>query len=165
MRIFAVLLALVITAFAQTAKPIITSELGGRELSFLQKANEHSLVMQRLAELGKKNGATDPVRALADLLATTQGKEHDQLTALAITKGVTLSDPGLPKKLQDALAATDAKTFDRVWLEEVSNLAKISIQNFSNGAGCADKDIKKFAEEGLALAQQKFDVVKKVAGR
>lgn len=165
MRILALLFALVTAAFAQSAKPLITSDLGGRELSFLHNANAQSIVMQRLAQLGKTKGTSERVRVLADLLGTTQEKEHDQLIALAVTKGVTFTDPGLPKKTQDALAATDDKTFDRVWLEEVENLAKISIQNFSNGAGCADKDVKKFAEAGLPLAEQKLEVVKKVAAR
>lgn len=165
MRTIVLLLALTAAAFAQASKPIISSDLGGRELGFLQKANEHSIVMQRLANLGKTKGQSEPVRVLGDLLGTTQSKEHDRLLALSITKGVTLSDPGLPRKMQDALAATDEKTFDRVWLDEIENLTKVAIQNFTAGAASADKDIKKFAEESLALAEQKLGAVKKVAGR
>lgn len=158
-------LALATAVFAQTAKPLITSELGGRELSFLHKANEHSVVMQRLAELGKTKGQSEPVRALGDLLGTTQSKEHDQLIALAVTKGISFSAPPLPKTMQDTLAATDDATFDGVLLEEVANLVKVIIQNCTTGVASADKEITKFAEESLALAEQKLGVIKKVAGK
>lgn len=148
-----------------TPRPIISSDLGGRELTILQKANEHSSLMQRLAEIGKAHASTEPVRALADLLGTTETKEQAQLIALTKAKGVTLTEAVIPKKLQDRLASAPKDTFDRAWLEEVSGLIKTSIQNYSTGSTSADQDIKKFATDGLALAQQKLDVVKKVAAR
>ncbi len=121
--------------------------------------------MQHLAELGKTHASAEPVRVLADLLGTTETKEHSQLLALTKAKGVTLTEAVMPKKLQDRLSAAPKDAFDQTWLEEVSGLIKTSIQNYSAGSTSTDKDIKKFAEDGLALAQQKLDVVKKVASR
>jgi multidrug efflux pump subunit AcrA (membrane-fusion protein) len=145
------------------SRPIISSDLGGRELSILQRANEHSGIMQRLAELGRTKANAEPVRVLADLLGTTEAKEHAQLLALTQAKGITLSEAVIPKKMQDRLVAAPKDAFDHAWLDEVSGLIKTAIQNYSSGSTSSDKDIKKFAADGLALAEQKLDVVKKVA--
>jgi len=55
-------LALAVHAPADSTEPlnfkkrVITSDLGGRELAFLTKANEHGVVMNYLAELAKSKG-------------------------------------------------------------------------------------------------------------
>jgi predicted outer membrane protein len=167
MRILVLFLSLLTAASAQVAKPLITSELGGRELTFLRRADEQGLTMIYLAELGKSKGSTDAVRALADVLGTTESKEHDQLITLGVTKGLTfpVGTPGAVARFKTLLDPLEKAAFDKAWLGEVSSLAKASIQNFSSGAGCADAEIKKFATAGLTLAQQKLEVVEKVAKR
>jgi predicted outer membrane protein len=145
-------------------KPLITSDLGGRELTFLQKANEQTLVTIFLADLGKNKGESDAIRALGDLLVTTGQKELDQLNGLALTKGLTFppGQPGMVKRLQNKLASTDKKSFDKTWIGELAAIIQASLQNMSTGAALADPEIQKFAKEGLALAQQKLEVVEKV---
>jgi len=168
-RFAAIFLCLASAAFAQqpSPKPLITSDLGGRELTFLQKANEHGLVLTYLANLGKTKGGTEPIKALADLLGTTQAKEHEQLLALASSKGLDLvqGEPGSVPRLKTLLDSSEKGAFDKAWFGEISAILRASVQNFSSGAGVSDPAIKKYATDGLALANQKLDVVAKVGGR
>lgn len=146
-------------------KPLISSELGGRELTYLHKANEHTLVLMYLADLGKKKGSTEPVRALGELLNATESKELDQLIALGVTKGITFpsGQPGLVKRLSAQLDPLEKEIFDRAWLGELTAIIRASIQNLTSGATLSDAEIKKHAENALALANQKLGVVEKVA--
>ena len=162
------ILAATLHAPAQPAKKtILSSDLGGRELTFLNKSNEHDLVLIHLAELGKTKGTAEATRALADLLGTTQEKEHAQLTALARTKGVSLSSaqPGTIKRIHSLLDPLGKAAFDKAWMAEVTDVLKASVQNLTNGSTATDADIKKFATAGLSLAEDKLGVVSKVAAR
>lgn len=169
-RFTAIFLGLALAASAQQpapAKSLITSDLGGRELTFLQKANEHGLVLMYLANLAKTKGGTEPIKALGDLLATTQAKEHEQLIALAASKGLTLDqgEPGAVPRLKTLLDPLEKGAFDRAWFGEISAILRATVQNFSSGAGVSDPAIKKHAADGLALANQKLEVVAKIGGR
>lgn len=166
MRTIAVFLILAASVFAQGSK-IISSDLGGRELSFLNKAHEHDMVLIYLSELAKTKGSTDAVRALGDLIGTTQTKEHEHLVALARTKAVSLpgSQPGSISRMQSLLGALDKSAFDKAWLGEVSGILQASIQNYTTASSSSDAAIKKYAEPGLDLANRKLDAVKKVAAR
>lgn len=148
-------------------KPLITSELGGRELTFLHKANEHTLVLIFLADLGKSKASSDRIRALGDLLLTTETKGLDQLNALALTKGLSFppGQPGMVKRLQNRLASTDKNSFDSAWVSEVTGIIKAAIQNLSTGTELADAEIKSFANGALALARQELEVVEKVSAK
>jgi len=166
----AIFLGLTLAASAQQAapaKPLITSDLGGRELSFLQKANDHGLVLLYLANLAKTKGGTEPVKALADLLATTQAKEHEQLIALGSSKGLTLEqgEPGYVPRLKTLLDPLEKGAFDRAWFGEVSAVLRATVQNFTSGSGVSDPAIKKYATDGLSLANEKLEVVAKIGGR
>ena len=151
-----------VLAAAQSApKRILSSDLGGRELTFLNRANEQDLLLMQLAELGKTKGHSEAVRVLADVIGTTQEKEHAQLLALARSKGVSLSNwaPGSLDRLRSLLDPLKAEAFDKAWLREVADLLKTSVQNLSAGSGSSDAEIKKSAQAGLSLAEQKLDVV------
>jgi predicted outer membrane protein len=161
-------LALVLDASAQQPpKRILSSELGGRDLTFLNRANEQDLVLMALAEVGKSKGSSEAVRVLADLIGTTQEKEHEQLLALARSKGVSVSAsaPGSLKRLHTLLDPLKKEAFDKAWLGEIADLLKTSVQNFAAGSASGDPDIKKLASSGLSLAEDKLGAVSKVAGR
>src|SRR5215204_6736852 len=110
------ILALSLTAGAQEPlrKPLISSDLGGRELTFLTKANEYGVLLNYLAEIAKTKGAGEQFRAIADLLGSTQQKENDRLIQLAANKGKTFpaQTPGALKKIQAKLEPLSGPEFD-----------------------------------------------------
>ena len=63
------------------------------------------------------------------------------------------------------LSRLEKAAFDKAWIGEISGVLRASVQNFTTGVASSDEEFKKLAESGLALANQKLEVVKKVAGR
>ena len=167
MRIFAVaLLAFTAVAFSQEPlrKPLISSDLGGRELSFLTKANENGVLLNYLAEEAKTKAAGEQLRAIGDLLANTQQKENDKLIQLAANKGKSFAaqTPASLKKLQAKLAPTSGADFDKACAAELKRVLDEVAANFEAGTKSKDADIKSFAEQGLAMTKDKLGVVDKL---
>ena len=161
-------IALVAAAQAQESpirKPLITSDLGGRELAFLTKANEQGVLMNYLADLAKTKSESKPVQALGDLLASTQAEENSRLIQLSSIKGLNFAvrTPLAIKKLAAKLDPLKGADFDKACLAELVALSKEVVANYEAGAQSKDAEVKAFADEGLPLAQQKLGVTNKVA--
>lgn len=166
---FVISVFLVGYSVAQTAdvkKPLITSDLGGRELGFLTKANEHGVLMLYLAELAKTRSTAKPVQALGELLASTQSEENSRLIQLASGKGMSFKaeTPATLKRLQTRIDSLTGEAFDKACVGEIVLLAKESVANYESGAKSKDAEIRAFAEQGLALATEKQKIAQKVAG-
>ena len=56
----------------------------------------------------------------------------------------------------------DAGVVSTRWLAELTAIAKESAVNYESGAKSTDKDIKKYAESGIALAKEKVAVLEKM---
>ena len=151
---------------AEIKKPLINSDLGGRELGFLIKANEHGVLMLYLAELAKTKSAGKAVQALGDLLASTQGEENSRLIQLASSKGMSFKaeTPAALKKLQTRIDSLTGEAFDKACVGEIVLLAKEAVANYESGAKSKDAEIQAFAAQGLQLAQDKQKIAQKVAG-
>jgi len=161
------LLALIVSVghSQEFKKPLISSDLGGRELGFLTKANEHGILLLYLAELLQDRSTAKPVQALGELLASTQGEENSRLIQLASGKSTNFKaeTPPALKKLQTRLGATVAATFDKAAVGETVLLLKESIANYEAGAKSKDAEIQAFADQGLQLAKEKLGIATKVA--
>lgn len=169
MKPLALLIALAASALAQQSplkKPLITSDLGGRELTFLTVANEQGVLMNYLADLARTKGESKSVQALGELLATTQALENSRLVQLASGKGLNFAarTPPAIKKLAAKLDALTGAAFDKACVAELAALAKDAVANYELGALSKDAEIKAFADEGIKLAQQKLGATSKVAG-
>jgi len=164
---FTQLTLLLAAASAQELKqPLITSNLGGRELSFLTKANEHGVLMIYLADLLQTKSASKPVQALGELLASTQGEENSRLVQLASGKGTSFKAETPPslKKLQTRVDSLTGAAFDKAAVGETVLLVKELIASYEAGAKSKDPEVQAFAEQGLQLAKDKLSIATKVAG-
>jgi hypothetical protein len=167
MRSIAVLfLALVASGISQEPlrKPLITSDLGGRELSFLTKANEYGVLLNYLSETAKTKGDNEQFRAVADLLGSTQQKENDKLIQLAANKGKTFpaQTPASLKKITAKLESLTGPEFDKACTAELKRILDAAAANYETGAKSKDSDIRNFAEQGLAMTKDKLGVVDKL---
>lgn len=152
--------------FAQELKrPLITSELGGRELTFLTKANEHGVLMMYLAETLQTKSAAKPVQALGELLASTQSEESSRLIQLAAGKGMSFKalTPTSLKRLQTRLGSLTGPAYDKAVIGETNLLIKETIANCEAGAKSKDPDVQAFAAQSLELAKEKLSIATKVA--
>jgi hypothetical protein len=162
-----VILALTHLAGAQDTtlkKPLISSGLGGRELTFLTSANENGVLLNYLAETAKAKASGEQFRAVADLLGSTQQKENDRLVQLAANKGKTFpaQTPATLKKIQAKLEPLSGPEFDAACGAEFKRVLDQVAANCELGAKAADPDIKAFAEQGLAMTKDKLGVVNKL---
>ena len=166
LRPTALLLALSLTVLAQEPlrKPLISSDLGGRELSFLTKANENGVLLNYLAELGKSKGAGEQFRAIAELIGSTQQKENDKLIQLAANKGKSFpaQTPEALKKMQAKLEPLTGAEFDKACAAELKRVLDAVAANYESGAKSKDADIQAFADQGLAMTKDKLGVVDKL---
>jgi len=145
-------------------KPVITSDLGGREMAFLTKANENGVIMNYVSELAKTKGESASVRELGGRFATAQEEETNHLIALAADKGLNFKaqTPPAIKKIHARLAPLAGHAFDKACCAELDTLAKMILTNYEAGAQCHDPEIKAFAQEGRQRAREQSEAADKV---
>ena len=167
MRRFLPVLALLAAAPSQSdlKKPLLTSDLGGRELTFLTKANEHGVLMNFLADLAKTKGDSKSVRDLGGILATAQDGENSRFIQIAAGLGLHFKaqTPAAMKRLHAKLDPLTGPAFDTACLAELTVLTKEIVANYESGAKCQDAEIQAFAEQALPLAREKLSVLGKVS--
>jgi putative membrane protein len=145
---------------------IISSEIGGRDLQFLSAALEHGRVQLYLGELAKNKADTEQVKAVGDVLSSTQMEENKKLVRLAMMKGVTLpSAEPVGKKAVDAkLGKLTGPKFDKTLMEEIINVNQQAVATYEAAANTKDGDIKAFIDQGLPLAKEKLLLANKMSG-
>ncbi len=145
-------------------KPVITSDLGGRELAFLTKANENGVIMHYVSELAKTKAESESVRELGERFAATQEEETNRLIELSAGKGLNFKaqTPPALKKIHARLMPLTGTAFDKACAAELAALAKLILSNYASGCECKDPEIKSFADEGRQRAQEQFDAAGKL---
>src|SRR5260221_271636 len=145
-------------------KGIIQSELGGREMQFLQNANRAGQEELALAELAKDKSSSDQIAIVAETIASTQATESKEIARLAEAKHVALGGaPG--KALSTELAALSGAKFDKAWIERLMTVSESSAAAYEAGAKSQDADIRSVAEKMLPVAKARLQVANRLGGR
>ncbi|HYR58223.1 MAG TPA: DUF4142 domain-containing protein [Chthoniobacteraceae bacterium] len=146
------------------SKGIIQSELGGREVQFLQSANRAGQEELALAELARNKGSSDQIAIVAETIASTQATESKEVARLAEAKHIALA--GAPAKAQaDQLAALSGPKFDKAWIERLIAVSEESAAAYEAGAKSQDAEIRSFAEKMLPVANARLQVANRLGGR
>jgi hypothetical protein len=158
--------ALTLEPKAAPAPALITSDLGGRDLQFLMNAAENGKVLLYLGNLAKTKADAEQVKALGDLLSSTQLDENRKLAQLAARKGVQASDapPAEQKSLEAKLAKLTGPKFDKTSLEEIVKANERAVATYEAAGQTKDAEIRAFIGQGLALAQEKLKLANKMTG-
>jgi predicted outer membrane protein len=143
---------------------IIQSELGGREMEFLQTANETGNEQLALADLAKGRSGSEQIKAVADTLASTQVTESKEVARLAAAKHLTLR-AGSAKALTDQLGALTGEKFEKAWVEKLIAINEAGAAAYEMGAKSSDADIRSFAEKMLPVAQARLQMANRLGGR
>jgi predicted outer membrane protein len=146
--------------------PLITSELGGRDLTFLTNAIEHGKTQLYLGELARTKATSEQVKAVGEALASTQAEENRKLIQLGAMKGVNLSsEPPHAKKALDArLEKLTGPKLEKTLLEEIVAINQRAVATYEAAVESQDDDIKAFVEQGLPLAEEKLRAAGKMTG-
>lgn len=147
-----------------TSVLLYDTDLTGRDLVFLQTANESGLHQLALASLALERADSEQVKAVAEALAGTQAAENKQLVRLASLKGLSLAIPIEQNPAADFAGLTGPK-FDKKWIDRLVAVNAIAVTAYESGTQSADAEIKAFAEAMLPLAQAKLQIANRLAGR
>jgi predicted outer membrane protein len=148
----------------EAPKGIIQSELGGREMQFLQTANHTGSEQLALAELARTKSNSEQIKAVAETLATAQVTESKEIARLAAAKHLTL-DGGSAKVLTEEMAALSGGKFEKAWVERLISINEAGVAAYEIGAKSDDPDIRSFAEKMLPVAQARLHLANRLGGR
>lgn len=147
------------------ARPgIIQSELGGRELQFLQLANQAGNDQSALVELAKRQGGSEQIKAVAEALASTQVTESKEVARIAVEKHVALSTT-VTKAINDELGPLTGAKFEKAWIERLMQVNESAVTAYELGAKLDDADIRSLAEKMLPVAQARLQMANRLGGR
>ena len=142
------------------------SELRDRDLQFLAAAMESGELQLYLGELAKAKAETDQVKAVGDVLASTQMEENKKLANLASLKGIPLlnTEPAGKTAVASRLGKLNGPKFDKILMEEIIAVNEKAVATYEAALNSGDDDIKAFANEGLTLAKEKLMLASKMSG-
>ncbi len=145
---------------------LISTELGGRDLLFLQTVAELGRMQSWLGEQAKNRAETDQVRAVGDALQATQVEEEKYLVQMAAKKGVHLDLAGAasPKALAEWLGKLKGPRFEKAVMERMVAIGQEAVGNYEAGVQSRDEDIKRYAEQMLPVAKDKLLLASRMAG-
>ena len=151
---------------ADAPPQVFSTDLGGKDLLFLTAALEHGQVQQYLGELAKTRAGTEQVKAVGEVLASTQTEENKKLARLAAMKGVTLggNEAAGKKALAQKLEKLTGPKFDKACMEEIINVNQRAVATYEAAATTKDGEIKAFVTQGLPLAKEKLALANKMSG-
>ena len=148
----------------EAPKALIQSELGGREMHFLQTANRTGNEQLALAELAKTKSGSEQIKAVAETLASTQVTESKEVARLAAAKRLTLKVESA-KALTDELAALSGGKFEKAWIERLITVNEADASAYEIGAKSDDADIRSFADKMLPVAKARLQMANRLGGR
>lgn len=148
------------------AAPLITSDLGGRDLQFLSSAFEQGQIQLYLGELAKTRAGTEQVKAVGEVLSSTQAEENKKVARLAAMKGISLipGESAGQKALETKLGKLTGPKLDKVLMEEIVNVNQQAVAVYQAASATKDEDIKAFVSQGLPLAKEKLFLANKMNG-
>ncbi len=145
------------------AGAIIQSELGGREMQFFQAAHRAGRDQLALAEVAVGRTSSEQIKAVAEMLASTQVVENKEIARLAAEKHVELA-AGAEKAVTDELAALSGVKFEKAWIETLIAISELGATAYEVGAKSEDAAIRSFAEKMLPIAQARLQMANRLGG-
>jgi len=148
-----------------TAEDVVFhSEIGGRELEFLQNARRASAQLLSLAEIANSKGASEQIKSVAEMLASMEATESSKLKDLAAARKLPPLNPDAGSWKKDLTSLTGAK-FEKAWVERLIVVGEGSVQAYGIGAKANDPELKAFVEKMLPVAQARLQMANRLGGR
>jgi len=147
-----------------TPAPILSTEIGGRDLGFLMGAAPQIALLAGLADLAKSRAVTPEVQSEAATVSKEQTAAAAQLKDLAARDHVSLGgdpDDQGGKVLAD-LRKLDGVKFDKAFLDAQADAQDALETTLNGGATSSDQSIKTFATANLQTLKEERDRVRKL---
>jgi hypothetical protein len=143
---------------------IIQSELGGREMQFFQNATQAGQDLLALTDLAKSKGGSEQIKAIAEMLGTTQATESKEVARLAAAKKAPLARVAATAAVGDLAALSGAK-FEKAWIERLIAVNESGLAAYEGGAKAADPDVRSFAEKMWPVAKARLEMAQRLGGK
>lgn len=137
-----------VLAMASFASASDKDTLNSADVKFVKHEAAAGLSVVKLAELGVQKASNADVKTFAQQLVTDHTGANTELKALAVTKGVELSEVIDPKNAEtfQKLEKTTGADFDKHFLAEMVNGHKKCVSNFEEAStDSKDMQVKAFA--------------------
>lgn len=118
--------------------------------------------------LAAQKATNADVKSFANQMVSDHGKAGDELKSLASAKGVTLptQTDDEHKKAIDKLSTTDAKKFDKAYMEQMVKDHEAAAKAFEKTSKDAkDPDLKSWAGKTLPTIQNHLKMAKDINGK
>lgn len=146
---------------------LITTDLSGRDIQFLNAAIEAGMLQAFLGERARTKAATPEIKALGETLYSRQLNENRELARIASLKGLIVSHtpPAQQKKIDEELRELSGPKFDKACLEHIATVNQQAVEAYEAGVQSKDGDLKGLAATMLPMAKQKLQIANQMAGR
>jgi len=145
---------------------LLTTDMSGSDLEFLNTAAEEGLGQAALGDLASKRADAGPIKTLGEALSKDHATEGEGLKRLAAEKRVSLPATVSPrqKQIDRKLAMLAGEKFNKACMDQVIEVQQRQIAAYEAGARSEDADIRKFAEKSLPPLKEHLLLAKKIAG-
>jgi putative membrane protein len=136
-----------------------------KDAQFIVNATSGSYDEVAVADVALTKSANAEVKKLAQQLKTDHSAVITQLNGVAATKNVTVPTAATEDGTEAAkkLAETEAKNFDKNWLEKVEDMHESSIKKYEDASNNAtDATIKNWAATTLVKIRGHLDMINKM---
>ncbi len=140
------------------------SEMGGREVQFMQNARRAAGDLLALAEVAKARNASEQIKSVGEMLASMQSTERGKLEELAAAKNLPVESSSSGHIKKDLGSLTGAK-FEKAWVDRLIQTAGSSVEAYEVGALSGDADLKAFVDKMLPVVRARLQMANRLGGR
>jgi putative membrane protein len=147
-----------------TPAPILNTDIGGRDLTFLTDTAHQIALLAQISELASKQAVTPEVQTEAATVAKEQADALAALQKIADGYHVPLDTDldGDGTKLLTTLQADKGPKFDKSYLDAQADAAQALAASLTAGATSSDPGIKAFAQTSLTQLKAEQERVRKL---
>jgi putative membrane protein len=153
-----------IRAADSDAFAILSSDIGVKDLSFLQATANNSIMQANIGELARKRGGSELLKLFGDALATSNRAIKNELQTLATLKGVSVSNTPNEQQIAilDRLAKLSGVPFEQTCIDVLAKRQVEEAADFENAALSRDPDVKAFAVKFLPQMREQLVLMKRL---
>jgi putative membrane protein len=145
---------------------LISSELTGRDVQFLQEAIETGFFQVNLSDAARERAQTPEIRSFATEVAEDHRAALERLRVFGLQFGISFPEQMSAKQKQSAarILKQQGQKFDKSYMEEVIDAHQKQITMFEQAAQSTEKQIQTLAAELLPALREHLFIAKKIIG-
>jgi putative membrane protein len=148
---------------ATTSTTATSASMSDADKAFMAKAAQGGMAEVTFGQLAAAKGTNNEVKEYGNRMVSDHGKANQELTQLAISKGVTLPTDldAESKKTSDELSKKTGKVFDKAYMSDMVEDHEKDVAEFQKESSAAqDPDLKNWVTKTLPTLQDHLKMAK-----